>query len=98
MTRIAWKNHKNGALNPREQFRKEVPKETIACSPIVAGALGIFDCSGVSDGSAAAIIGRAEDAHRYTKHPIYVQALSFVAVPAARAIESHSQHTYLPEA
>src|SRR6201993_4715736 len=23
MTRIAWKNHKNGALNPRAQFRKE---------------------------------------------------------------------------
>src|SRR4029077_20827894 len=61
ITRIAWKNHKNGALNPRAQFRKEVPKETIACSPIVAGALGIFDCSGVSDGSAAAIIVRAED-------------------------------------
>ena len=53
MTRIAWKNHRNGALNPRAQFRKEVPKETIACSPLVAGPLGIFDCSGVSDGSAA---------------------------------------------
>ncbi len=54
LTRIAWKNHKNGALNPRAQFRKEVSKETIACSPIVAGPLGIFDCSGVCDGSAAA--------------------------------------------
>ena len=60
LTRIAWKNHRNGALNPRAQFKKEVSKETIACSPIVAGPLGIFDCSGVSDGSAAAIkIGRA---------------------------------------
>src|SRR5262249_13547883 len=39
ITRIAWKNHKNGALNPRAQFRKEVSKETIACSPLVAGAL-----------------------------------------------------------
>ncbi|HTH06147.1 MAG TPA: acetyl-CoA acetyltransferase, partial [Ilumatobacteraceae bacterium] len=35
LTRIAWKNHKNGALNPRAQFRKEVPKDTIACSPLV---------------------------------------------------------------
>src|SRR5262245_23929011 len=77
MTRIAWKNHKNGALNPRAQFRKEVPKETIACSPLVAGALGIFDCSGVSDGSAAAIVVRAEDAHRYTDRPLFVKALSF---------------------
>src|SRR5262245_36597640 len=75
MTRIAWKNHKNGALNPRAQFRKEVPKETIACSPLVAGPLGIFDCSGVSDGSAAAVIVRAEDAHRYTDRPLWEGAL-----------------------
>ena len=54
LTRIAWKNHRNGSLNPRAQFRKEVAKETIAGSPLIAGPLGIFDCSGVSDGSAAA--------------------------------------------
>src|SRR5256884_7302856 len=95
MTRIAWKNHKNGALNPRAQFRKEVPKDTIACSPLVAGALGIFDCSGVSDGSAAAIIVRAEDAHRYTDKPLYVKALSFVAGPGARPHDPHHAHTTL---
>jgi acetyl-CoA C-acetyltransferase len=79
MTRIAWKNHRNGALNSRAQFRKEVPMETIACSPIVAGQLGIFDCSGVSDGAAAALIVRAADAHKYTDKPMFVKALSFVA-------------------
>ena len=97
MTRIAWKNHKNGALNPRAQFRKEVPKETIACSPLVAGALGIFDCSGVSDGSAAAIIVRAEDAHRYTDKPLYVKALSFVAGPAAGPIDPDYDYTTFHE-
>ena len=55
LTRIAWKNHKNGALNPRAQFSKEVAKDVICNSPLIAGQLGIFDCSGVSDGSAAAI-------------------------------------------
>src|SRR5437870_7349306 len=97
LTRIAWKNHKNGALNPRAQFRREVPKETIACSPIMAGQLGIFDCSGVSDGSAAAIIVRAEDAHRYTKNPLYVKALSFVAGPAAGPIDPSYDYTTFPE-
>src|SRR5947208_263793 len=97
MTRIAWKNHKNGALNPRAQFRKEVPKETIACSPLVAGALGIFDCSGVSDGSAAAILVRAEDAHRYTDKPLYVKALSFVAGPAAGPIDPDYDYTTFQE-
>jgi acetyl-CoA C-acetyltransferase len=79
MTRIAWKNHHNGALNPRAQFRSEVSKEAISCSPRVAGLLGIYDCSGVSDGAAAALVVRAEDAYRYTDHPIFVKALSFVA-------------------
>ncbi|MHB1712625.1 MAG: thiolase family protein, partial [Acidimicrobiales bacterium] len=69
LTRIAWKNHRNGALNPRAQFRKEVSMEKIASSPLVAGQLGVFDCSGVSDGAAAAVVCRSEDAYRYTDAP-----------------------------
>jgi acetyl-CoA C-acetyltransferase len=98
MTRIAWKNHKNGALNPRAQFRKEVAKDVIACSPLVAGPLGIFDCSGVSDGSAAAVIVRAEDAHRYTDKPLYVKGLSFIAGPGAGPIDPDYDYTTFPEA
>ena len=97
MTRIAWKNHKNGALNPRAQFRKEVPMETIAASPTVAGSLGIFDCSGVSDGSAAAIVVRAEDANKYTDKPLYVKALSFVAGPARGPVEQDYDYTTFDE-
>ncbi|MGB6554337.1 MAG: acetyl-CoA acetyltransferase [Candidatus Binataceae bacterium] len=82
LSRIAWKNHKNGAKNPKAQFQKEVPIETIKNSPKIADPLGIMDCSGVSDGSAAAIIVRAEDARKYCKNPIYIKALSFVAGPA----------------
>src|SRR5262249_23283356 len=52
LARIAWKNHANGAKNPKAQFRAEVPLEKIKASPKVAGMLGIFDCSGVSDGAA----------------------------------------------
>ena len=36
----------------------------------------------MSDGAAAAVIVRAEDAHKYTDKPIYVKGLSFVAGPA----------------
>src|SRR3954462_13799815 len=97
LTRIAWKNHKNGALNPWAQFRKEVSKETICNSPLIAGPLGIFDCSGVSDGSAAAIIVRAEDAHRYTDNPLYVKALSFVAGPAAGPIDPNYDYSTFNE-
>src|SRR3954447_5254115 len=97
LTRIAWKNHANGARNPRAQFKKEVAKETICNSPLVAGPLGIFDCSGVSDGSAAAVIVRAEDAYKYTDHPIYVKALSFVAGPAEGPINPDYDYTSFTE-
>src|SRR5215468_2353966 len=97
LTRIAWKNHQNGAKNPRAQFRKEVPKETIKNSPLVAGMLGIFDCSGVSDGSAAAIVVRAEDAHKYTDKPLYVKALSLVSGPADGLSRADYDFTTFPE-
>ncbi|TCP53467.1 acetyl-CoA C-acetyltransferase [Tamaricihabitans halophyticus] len=97
LTRIAWKNHKNGALNPLAQFRKEVPKETIANSPRVAGALGVFDCSGVADGAAAAIIVRAEDAYEYTDQPLFVKALSLTAGPATGASDPGYDYTSFPE-
>ncbi|HTO69148.1 MAG TPA: acetyl-CoA acetyltransferase [Myxococcota bacterium] len=97
LARIAWKNHKNGAKNPKAQFRKEVPMDKICASPSVAGMLGIFDCSGVSDGSAAAILCRAEDAHKYTDHPIYLKALSFAAGPAEGYFSQDYDFTTFPE-
>jgi acetyl-CoA C-acetyltransferase len=97
MTHVAWKNHANGAKNPRAQFRKEVAKEKIAASPIVAGRLGVFDCSGVSDGAACALIVRAEDAHQYTDRPIYVKALSMVAGPASGPIDPSYDYTTFEE-
>jgi acetyl-CoA C-acetyltransferase len=97
MTRIAWKNHQNGSKNERAQFRSEVPTETIAASPIVAGSLGIYDCSGVADGAAAALIVRAEDAHKYTDRPMYVKALSFVAGPAQGPVDPSYDYTSFDE-
>ena len=98
MTHVAWKNHFNGAKNPRAQFRAEVPKEKIAAAAgRVAGRLGVFDCSGVSDGSACALIVRAEDAQNYTDRPIYVKALSMVAGPASGPIDPSYDYTTFHE-
>jgi acetyl-CoA C-acetyltransferase len=97
MTHVAWKNHFNGARNERAQFRTEVSTDAIEKSPKVAGDLGVFDCSGVSDGAAAAIIVRAEDAHRYVDDPLYVKALSFVAGPATGMMTDSFDYTSFPE-
>jgi acetyl-CoA C-acetyltransferase len=97
MTHVAWKNHANGAKNERAQFRSEVSPETIEKSPKIAGNLGVYDCSGVADGSAAAIIVRAEDAHRYTDNPLFVKALAFVAGPATGNMVNDYDYTSFEE-
>jgi acetyl-CoA C-acetyltransferase len=94
---ISAKNHFNGARNPRAQFRREVSKETICASPRVAGRLGVFDCAGVADGAAAAIVVRAEDAHRYTEHPLYIKALAFAAGSGSGLIDPDYDYTHFPE-
>lgn len=97
MTHVAWKNHANGARNPRAQFRSPVSREKIAASPKVAGRLGVLDCSGVSDGAAAALIVRAEDAYEYTDRPIFVKALSMVAGPMRGMMDPGYDFTSFPE-
>jgi acetyl-CoA C-acetyltransferase len=97
MSHIAWKNHVNGAKNPKAQFRREVPLEKIKASPRIAGMLGIFDCSGVSDGSAAAILCRAEDAHKYTDHPIFIKSLAFIAGNGEGQFTQEYDFTTFPE-
>jgi len=44
-------------------------------APIVAWPLGLYDCCGVSDGSAAAIVVRADMAKNFRSDPVYIKAL-----------------------
>jgi acetyl-CoA C-acetyltransferase len=94
---ISVKNHYNGARNPRAQFRREITKETVLKSPRVAGRLGVFDCAGVADGAAAAIVVRAEEALRYTDKPLYIKALSFAAGNGSGLIDPGYDYTHFPE-
>jgi acetyl-CoA C-acetyltransferase len=97
LARIASKNHHNGARNPRAQFRREVSAEQVCAAPAVAGQLGVFDCAGVADGAAAAIVVRAEDADRFTDQPLLVKALSFVAGNGSGLLDPDYDYTTFPE-
>ncbi|MBS4754562.1 hypothetical protein KG112_17265 [Nocardioides sp. zg-ZUI104] len=97
LTHIAAKNHANGARNSRAQFQRPVSKETIEGAPTMAGMLGVFDCSGISDGGAAAIVCRAEDAHKYTDHPVYLRGMALVAGPGAGTNDADYDFTHFPE-
>jgi acetyl-CoA C-acetyltransferase len=60
MAHVSVKSHANGALNPKAHLRKPVTEEQVLNSPQVAYPLGLFDCCGVSDGSACAIVTTPE--------------------------------------
>jgi acetyl-CoA C-acetyltransferase len=53
---VSAKSHANGALNPKAHLRRAVSEEQIKAAPMIAYPLGLFDCCGVSDGAAAAIV------------------------------------------
>lgn len=97
LTKVAMKNHANGALNARAQFQKAVTAAAVEGAPKVAGVLGTLDCSGVSDGAAVAIIVRAEDAHLYTDRPIYLRGMSFIAGSGAGLAADSYDFTTFPE-
>jgi acetyl-CoA C-acetyltransferase/acetyl-CoA acyltransferase len=60
LARIAVKNHRNAASNPRAQFQKEVAIETVLESEPVAAPLKLFDCAPVGDGAAVVLVTTAE--------------------------------------
>ncbi|HEX7035476.1 MAG TPA: acetyl-CoA acetyltransferase [Pseudomonadales bacterium] len=57
---ISVKSHANGARNPKAHLRKEVTEEEVLNAPMIAEPLGLYDCCGVSDGAAAAIVTTPE--------------------------------------
>ena len=70
MAHVSWKSHANGALNPKAHLRKAVSMETILGAPMIADPLGLFDCCGVSDGAACAIVTTPEIARGLGKHDL----------------------------
>ncbi len=82
LARISWKSHQNGANSPRAHLRRPPTIEAIMNAPIIADPLGLFDCCGVSDGAAAAIIVRADMAKDFRPDPIYAKALQLSLTPS----------------
>lgn len=78
---IAVKNHHNGALSPKAHFQSETTLDKVLAAPMVAWPLGLFDCCGVSDGAAAAIVTRADLAKNFRADPVYIKALQIAVGP-----------------
>lgn len=67
---ISVKSHDNGSRNPKAHLQNKVTMEQVLEAPLVAEPLGLFDCCGVSDGSACAIVTTPEIARSLGKTDI----------------------------
>ena len=62
MAHVSVKSHANGALNPKAHLRKEITEDQAINAPMISAPLGLYDCCGVSDGAACAIVTSVEKA------------------------------------
>ncbi len=67
MAHISIKSHDNGSRNPRAHLRNKITEDQVLNSPMIADPLGLYDCCGVSDGSACAIVTTPEIARSLGK-------------------------------
>ncbi|MFY8093102.1 MAG: acetyl-CoA acetyltransferase [Niveispirillum sp.] len=76
MAHISVKSHANGALNPKAHLRNPITEQQVLDARMVAYPLGLFDCAGVSDGAACAIVTTPEIAKSLGRsNPVTVKAL-----------------------
>jgi acetyl-CoA C-acetyltransferase len=71
---VSVKAHRNGAKNPRAQFRREMSLEDVMTSSVVAEPLRLLHCSPVTDGAAAVLLCPMERAREFTDKPVKILA------------------------
>ncbi len=74
LAKVAAKNFRNGALNPKAFRRKPITEEEILSSPMLNYPLTSYMFCAPDEGAAAVVLCRADIAHRYTDTPVYVKA------------------------
>ncbi len=97
LAKISVKSHANAALNPKAHLRNRLTVDQVLAAPMIASPLGLFDCCGVSDGAAAAIVCRADLAKDFTPDPVYIKAMQICSSPTTGRIISDYDYTHVEE-
>ncbi len=82
--RVAVKNHFYGARNPKAQYQREISLEECMGSRYIARPIKLYDCSPITDGSAAVVIS-SEDSIRElgVDTPIWIRGIGYSSMPAS---------------
>ncbi|MFQ5825813.1 MAG: acetyl-CoA acetyltransferase [Dehalococcoidia bacterium] len=97
LARISVKSHYYGVQNPRAHLRREVTEEQVMNAPIIAWPLGLFDACGVTDGAAAAILCRQEDAKKYRDDYITIKGFGISCGPGTGKFLTNYDFTWWNE-
>ena len=70
---ISVKNHKNALRNPWAHFHKDITKEGVMNSRMIADPIRLFHCSTISDGAASVLL--SADPKKYTDTPVFIKGM-----------------------
>ncbi len=88
LARVAAKNYRNGVLNPNAFRRKPLTEQQILDSKMLNYPLTNYMFCSPDEGAAAVVLCRADIAHRYTSHPVYLRATAL----RTRTYGTHEVH------
>jgi acetyl-CoA C-acetyltransferase len=91
MAHVSVKSHANGALNPKAHLRNRITEEDVLKAATIAAPLGLYDCCGVSDGAACAILTTPEIA-RSLKPQAEIVSIKALEVSVSNGEEASFNH------
>jgi acetyl-CoA acetyltransferase len=74
LAQVSVKNHKHGTLNPFSQHQKELSRDEVLASRMIADPLTLFQCAPTGDGVAALVLCAEEVARKHTAKPLVKMA------------------------
>ena len=94
---IAVKNHRNGTLNPKAHFQREITLDKAINAPMIAYPLGLYDACGVSDGCAAAVITTPEIAEGLHTDYALVKGIGLASAAGQAVLQPGYDFVHFPE-
>ncbi len=97
LAKISVKNHHNGTMSPKAHFQRDITVEQVLKAPMIAWPLGLYDCCGVSDGGACAIITTPEIAKSLRSDYVLVKGLGLAVGGSQGTLRDDYDFVHFPE-
>ncbi len=94
LARLEVKNHHNGTLAPKSHLKREITIDDVLNAPMVTYPFGLYDCCGMSDGSASIIVTTPEIAKSLRDDYVLVKGLA-IANGAGQAFFKSGDNTLI---